>query len=1575
MRCLFFLIVFFLQLVCFAQTRLVWTGSASKEFLNPNNWNPSKVPNELDTLFVKLASDTIIVSQNIKVAKLDLLDGTLIFSADSIKASYLNVKNSIILGSAFAVEAEEIYFGLVNKPLEINQAVDLKGNKIKISGCHFKNPLVLTKTGDENDFNGGGNNFDQPLSINLLGNGGFTLGGSESDTFKSKVTLFVPNGANMQFAFKGNQTVFKDTLEIVRLNGGFKTGQGNGKSIFLPSAPIVFQTNAFESGDFWLKNTEIQSIQPLNVQATGSSKVIIERNSSFSGPVSIQATSARIDSSTFYKAFDLVKEGESSDVANGGNNFFGPASITTSGKGFYLTGNKYPDRFHKKLSCFSQDSGFILMAHASSNNEFFDTVEVKSAIAGGVRFGFKEGSSLFNSASTLLCDSSFFTGGTLSLKNVRFISDNTLNLSQSGEAVIHIEPGCYFKKEVGIKTWSVKVDSSIFQAPLKIEKLGNKADTWAGGNRINDSLKVHLKGKGSLFLGGTYPDSLLGPCSIILDTNSTIYFGHSSYNNYYSKPFNFSFIDKGSIRFGEGGGTSYFAEEFSISELNPSTQLSVLSFDSCHFNLPDTLYLDFARTNFSVEISGSQLNSPAVINAGKIIINGSTFHEAIRVQKIGSGFDNWFGGNNFNGLELVNNSSGFLTLSTKHPDVYQKHLKVHNKGIGAINLWQKDSAFFKACAVELRVFRGKIAGGLNTGKANFDEISTLYIYPQGVTETVTLDLNSINYLNQNPLVLDIPSSCVFKLDSSSIHCPLSIIGEDLYLDRTNFFQPVQIQKTGGSNNISEGGNTFFKTLVLENLSSANFSSGSQLPDIFLDSLHLLNRNYGAISMGYNSDTNKYYGPVIIESDTGAIIFGQESATNKFYNTIKIDTLKFRNTRLQLKNCIFEDDQKSLILDHKSRIILGPNTLFEDSISVIAGGINLEGTRFKGVAELTKTGTLSDAGRNQSVFEKEVYLDVISRGNLQLSFRDSGDVFLDKIYLRAQKGTIKFGSQGGKTLFNHRNPVLIDVAKPFRGEVIFGHCTFKSGFDFGLGQNNQQRVVFGPNATIKDTLFLKCGEIGTINSSFARPVHFQVTSNEYQISDGGSIFKDSTHFEHLGNNFWLTNSNTYEGPVLFTVHSANATLAAGNITTSNNIYFQNYSPGGFGIVTEQVTFQGDQNPKLVNLIDSIQPLKRLELNLTSGKVIVDGAFEVEKFLSLKSGVLSFTSIPIQLGPTANTSGGNQNAYIEQAVIKKGGLEFTLPLGAQGQYAPVGIIRNQNTGSRVEVSYFQNDFLDDFPNEQLPSKIDFLSRCGYWFISNPFNEIIAPIVYAPRDSNCYPLAAEEVTPIVYKEGKYYDLPNSQLIPSTEFYVSEADSAVQENFILLLGATNNFRPFAFPLLEFEIIQPTENVALLNFKTQFEKNNKLFEIQLNHNNSGFKPIGSIIAGPNPNQEQTYQFIDTLMGTGVYQYRIRQESIYGVSSYSPIRVLNLSGTGDYQFFPNPFTRSGARLEVLNNFEGEINFTLFDMYGKVYESTTFVKGENPLRLRVFENNDLKRGVYFVEVEAPFENRIIRVVRE
>jgi hypothetical protein len=148
-------------------------------------------------------------------------------------------------------------------------------------------------------------------------------------------------------------------------------------------------------------------------------------------------------------------------------------------------------------------------------------------------------------------------------------------------------------------------------------------------------------------------------------------------------------------------------------------------------------------------------------------------------------------------------------------------------------------------------------------------------------------------------------------------------------------------------------------------------------------------------------------------------------------------------------------------------------------------------------------------------------------------------------------------------------------------------------------------------------------------------------------------------------------------------------------------------------------------------------------------------------------------------------------------------------------------------------------------------------------------------------------------------------------------------------------------------------------------------YEIQYSKDGSRFFPIGEQPAGSGSGGNSSYQFqynIDQNNNQGIIYFRIRLVDANGVSTYSTVKMVNLTAGAEVgiQSFPNPVTNS-VTLTFDENQTGDFLFSVISITGQVIlQKEVVLSGSNLVNLDI--PNHPAKGMYFLRSEDLAHNK-------
>lgn len=163
----------------------------------------------------------------------------------------------------------------------------------------------------------------------------------------------------------------------------------------------------------------------------------------------------------------------------------------------------------------------------------------------------------------------------------------------------------------------------------------------------------------------------------------------------------------------------------------------------------------------------------------------------------------------------------------------------------------------------------------------------------------------------------------------------------------------------------------------------------------------------------------------------------------------------------------------------------------------------------------------------------------------------------------------------------------------------------------------------------------------------------------------------------------------------------------------------------------------------------------------------------------------------------------------------------------------------------------------------------------------------------------------------------------------------------------------------LELVARRTTASTVSLNWKTLQEFNNKGFHIERKQENeNNFTIIGYMATagvGGNSSFPLSYQQTDNNSFAGKTFYRIRQEDFDGRSSYSPVRIVEGSGSSIASLKVWPIPATGPVNVLVNGLETKDLLMLYDINGRMIHQQSI---QNNVLVKL---NNLVPGTYILKL--------------
>ena len=159
------------------------------------------------------------------------------------------------------------------------------------------------------------------------------------------------------------------------------------------------------------------------------------------------------------------------------------------------------------------------------------------------------------------------------------------------------------------------------------------------------------------------------------------------------------------------------------------------------------------------------------------------------------------------------------------------------------------------------------------------------------------------------------------------------------------------------------------------------------------------------------------------------------------------------------------------------------------------------------------------------------------------------------------------------------------------------------------------------------------------------------------------------------------------------------------------------------------------------------------------------------------------------------------------------------------------------------------------------------------------------------------------------------------------------------------------------------------LNWETKTEVNNFGFEVErtsvVNNENKTWQKIGFVEGNGNSNSPKEYSFVDKVLQSGNFSYRLKQIDTDGQFEYSPEVNVVIEVPTDYaleQNFPNPFNPS-TTIKFSIPEAGMVKLTVYNLLGQEVKTLVDEQRQAGSYTELFNASGLNSGVYFYELRV------------
>ena len=1312
--------------------------------------------------------------------------------------------------------------------------------------------------------------------------------------FQRRVTLAKTGGGN-NVGDGGN--VFNDTLEVL-LNDDSQLRTGDlypdslrGHLLYGGTGTSQFRVGNSSAGSFFMASG--YSIQESSRVAWDSSGIYLQNFNHAGGAPCLVATLT--DQSDIYFASGSTINGRV-DVAAG--NFYLDGTTFNAAAKFHKIGGGNNDGdggnvFNDTLEIINDDNNRFATGDLFPDS-IRSTLFIGGSGTGDIRFGEEMAGPTYLAPGGTITESADhpWTDGDLHLGYFTYAGTDTFKLNNTFNVDLNFDSGGHYNCPIDLEIRAVTFNGCEFNEAVRIVKNGNGNPRSTGGNVFRSSLEVIMNNDNDLRFGNTYPDTLYGP----------LYFGGTG---------------EGTLTLGfRDGGTFHLVNNTVLESTTDSWDAASLNLRRFEQTGPSAVNI---QTGGDAEIIFGEdcfLDGRVVAETGTIRLNGTEFNRSARFIKIGGGSTAGEGGNVFNdSLEVIINASSSLRIGDINNDTLKGNLYLGGAGTGTFATGYGSGMFIHTAGNNILESATQAWDSCTFDLANYHAQGT------GATNLIGTDQGRIYF---GP--------------DSEFNGSLTIETGDIYFEGARFNRTVSINKIGGGDNTSDGGNVFMDSLLLE-----------------------LNDD-SALRFGDNAADSAYGNVFIGGIGSGTIRFGNEAVGTFYLNSGNILTHPsgWTNPTLDL-NTFIANGTDSLKIDASADadLYFGAGCEINGPVQANIGGIFLDGATFNDNVKLTKTGTNNNTGDGGNVFNGNLEMVQNStagfrtgntapdtlRGNLIVGGSGTGEIaFGNNVagpFYMAPGGNISVSSDG-----------WTDTYVRFDNFEQDGICNFNLESIAGSGTD----VDFGPTSSFDAPVHVSADNVYFEGTTFNDSLVVEKRGAGNNHSRGGCTFNGFSRFTNAGSGrmrFATISDDTFNSNVEYIRTGTGGIQPAYSQDTYYyaDIYFDLNNAISTGSNGGTVFIAGSTAQAINGSLSTATPeFERLTMNSTA-RLTLNTPVNIGTTMQFTSGVVNTDATNIlTFINNATSSGASDASHVDGPVSKIGNDAFTFPTGDSSEYRPIAISAPSSGGAEFRAEYFNAPTHPTYDTSSIDPSIDHVSIMEYWLLDRLASTNAVEVTLSWDDISGGVDNPAELLVARWDGGTWRDHGNGSTTGDASAGTITSSTAITDFSPFTLGSSTLANPLPIELVYFEAEAQTDKVALSWF-TALEINNDFFTVERSADGLSFHDLTTV----NSKGSGKYQTTDHEPYPGTSYYRLKQTDFDGTFTYSDVVPVQFSpGGSKINVFPNP-----ASSEItLSADRGITSVEISDMNGKLMQKISNPAGSNEITLQL---SNLKSGLYSLRI--------------
>lgn len=849
-------------------------------------------------------------------------------------------------------------------------------------------------------------------------------------------------------------------------------------------------------------------------------------------PFLISANSIGIKNTQFSNSVSLTFTGKDNSFLSGGNQFLSDLNVLVTAESNITFSGKDPDVYNS-LIINNSSPAEIKFSFANGLNIYNQPINILNNL-GKISFGQNGGKSDFTQG---IIFPENLSSGNYSFSNCNYTSTSSALINLSNTADVQFLGNNKWSAPLHIKAGNIRIDSSVFNANLIIEKTGKNNSVSLGGNTFNGKTEILTQDSGFFLTAQQFPD-VFNDSLVITSNVGKVLLSQSKDVSQFNAPLVLAANSSvAGVSFGQGGGQSLFTSNINTQDFI----LGTLSLNNITVTADENWQI-ICPKNVSVDVKLCTFNSNTSIDVFQLRLENSNFFKDLDLIKRGDKNIFFSGNNTFSGsTEISISDSGSVFMAQNAGDIFSNDLLVNLEGNGSLYLANSGQNTFDGTILLNNTGSGSVFFGQNSGESIINTINVIN------WDSGELSFKNCAFPSTNALVIEFNRNGKFSvLKNCDFAMPLNVTAGSIRLDSSIFESKVKFTKNGSSFDVSAGGNSFLADVEVQNIDSGSIAFGGFYPDHFFKNSSFQNDSSGAILLWHGAENSIFENQPKLIANSGQIRTGQFGGSGiiKNYSSTNLfdeSTLQLGRVFLKRFNTIGTDTLKIMVPPKVALFV--DSTVFNQNTMLTANESFVSNTLFNKNLRIIKSAGNSNFWQGGNAFNGNVALINTSNNSLAMG---SGmpDVFNGNLFLQCQSGAISIGHSSDSTIINGELSVDINNATLRFGQNK-GKVYFSKVPNF-IEQNFHKALVY-----IKDCDFSRVNQ----------PIDWALDSLSTIVFQGQNVFIDSLSLK-VGS-YWLEKS-TFTKPVFFTKTGANSNIGVGPNRFFDRVWMYNKGQGNINI---------------------------------------------------------------------------------------------------------------------------------------------------------------------------------------------------------------------------------------------------------------------------------------------------------------------------------------------------------------------------------------------------------------------------